>query len=443
MANLQVGAIQTGGMTMTAALTPEQRIAIYDRHRAGESLASIAEDLGIHYETARKWWRVGRHQGRRELGSRPRKRPGLLRDVPRAVVTRICALRREHPDSWGVPFLREKLLEDPELSAEERAKVPSLSTLYRFLREVEDRPPQRPLRNEIPAVPLISQVQYPHQLWQMDLKEKCRVKGLKYQITVANVRDVYSSVTVVADVFQLQRHNATLSGGDVQAACRHAFARFGLPEILRTDQGSCFVGNMPQYGFPSHFTLWLVGLGIVHETIGQGQVTQNGCVERLNRTFNSLVLRDGPFRDLQELQALADATVEFLNTRYPSRAGSCEGNPPLTAHPQAARPRRRYRRDREDKPFSIKRVYKYLASFVWQRRTDVVGKTSLGRTRYNLGRKHARTLFDVTFDPTDQHFEFQTPDRRIIIRRPAGEITADDILNLKPSAQQPLRDHDN
>lgn len=427
---------------MAAALTPEQRFAIYDRHRYGESLASIAQDLGVHYETARKWWRVGRLQGRRQLADRPRQHPGQLRRVPPAVVERIRTLRKQHRDSWGAPYLRQQLLRDPELTPALRAQVPSLSTLYRYLRTLEDREPRPPLHNETPSVALIAQTEYSHQLWQMDLKEKCRVAGLPNQVSVANVRDVYSSLTVGAEVFQLTRRNATLSGGDMQAACRQCFARFGLPEILRTDQGSCFVGTMPQSGFPSHFTLWLVGLGIAHETIEKGQVTQNGCVERFNRTFNHLVLRDGPFASLDELQHLADETRDFLNTRYPSRAGSCQGRPPLAAHPRAAHPRRRFHLDREAQLFERRRVDQYLARFRWQRRADQVGKVSLGARSYNLGREHKRRVFDVTFDPSDRHFVFQTPDEQFTLRQPARGLEPSDILNLTTTAIRPLRCHD-
>ena len=432
MANLQVGAIETGGISMRAALTPEERIAIYDRHRAGESLASIAGELGIHYETARKWWRIGRRCGRDHLAERPRKRPGLLRDVPQAVVDRIVFLREEHRDSWGIPYLREQLLRDPELSAKQRRQVPSLSTLYRFLRRIEDRTPRTPLVDEVPSEPLLAQAKYPHHLWQIDLKEKCRVEGLSYQVTVLNARDVYSSVTVGAEIFELKRRNATLSGHDVQHASRACFARFGLPDIVRTDKGTCFAAQIMQNGFPSHFTLWLVGLGIRHDTIDRGQVTQNGCVERFNRTYSNLVLRDGPFKDLDELRQLSAATVRFLNESYPSRAGSCEGRSPLQAHPNAAEPRRPYTPDDEAPLFDLSRVDQYLARFRWQRRSDCLGKVSVGNRDYYLGRKHSRRVFDVTFDPTDRHFVFQTPDRTVSLRHRAIGFDAQDLLHIKP-----------
>lgn len=417
---------------MPPALTPEQRLAIVDRHEAGETLASIANDMGVHYETVRKWWRVSRREGRQGVGNRPRKNPGKLRKTPPEIVELIVRLREEHPN-WGVPYLRQQVLADESLSEEVRAQVPCLSTFYRYLRFVEDRLPRPALRQQTPEAALVKQAKEPHRLWQMDLKEKCTVRGLPRKVSVANVRDVYSSVTVGAIAFELKRAG-TLTGAQMQQALRRCFASWGLPDILRTDKGSCFIANFPQTGCPSMFTLWLVGLGIKHETISHGQVTQNGCVERFNRTFNNLVLRDGPFQRLQELQDLSDNVVDFLNTTYPSQAGICSGKPPLQAHPGARKPRRRYTPAREEKLFDLKRVDRYLAQFVWQRRADKVGKVSLAGQDYYLGRDHSGLVFDVRFDRKDRHLVFTTPDGTVALRRPAVGLEACDILSIGPQA---------
>jgi len=141
-----------------------------------------------------------------------------------------------------------------------------------------------------------------------------------------------------------------------RAACRRCFSDWGLPSILRTDKGTCFLATWPQTGFPSQFTLWLVGLGVAHETITKGQVTQNGCVERFNRTYSNLVLRDGPFADLEELEQVSAVTVNFLNHTYPSRAGICASQAPLLAHPHAAAPHLPYRKEQEKSLFSLERI---------------------------------------------------------------------------------------
>jgi len=423
---------------MAKALAPEQRLAIYDRHLAGEPLGDIARDLGVHYETARKWWREGRIKGRAHLGQRPRKRIGLLRKVAPEAIALIQRLRKRHP-SWGLPYLRAQVLAHPDLTDEQRATVPSTSTFYRYIHDLEGTPPRVSLRNRAPSQRLVKQAQYPHHLWQMDLKEKCKVAGLRSQITVATVRDIYSSVTVGASIFELKRPNATLSCADMRAACRACFSDWGLPDILRTDKGTCFIGNMHQHGFPSVFTLWLVGLGVAHETIEKGKVTQNGCVERFNRTYNDLVLRDGPFANTAELEQVSQTTVEFLNNKYPSNAGSCDRQAPLEAHPEAATPRRGYETTAEEKLFSLERVDAYLSKFRWQRRADSVGKLSIANCDYYVGRQHKGCVFDIRFDPKDRCFVLKTPDGTVTLRQPALGLEADDIRNTKRTAPEPVR----
>jgi len=423
---------------MAVALPVETRLSIYDRHVAGEPLQAIAEELGIHYETARKWWRIGRDQGREALVARPRKPIGKLRAVDPEVIRMLRQLRKAHPQ-WGVPYLRQKLLVHPDLTQQQRAQVPSQATLYRYIHTVEDRPFKHKTRQHVPTTPLIQQTTHPHHLWQIDLKEKCKVKGLDSRFTVVNMRDVYSSVTIAAQIYELTRTTPAVTMADVQQACRAAFTQWGLPDRIRTDNGACFVGTMRQTGFPSYLSLWLIGLGIQHETIDKGKVTQNGCIERFNRTYSNLVLRDGPFDSVEQLRTLSRTTIDFLNTTYPSQAGICQGQPPLTAHPQADQPKRPYDPDKEKKLFSINRVHDYLARFRWQRRADGVGKVSMGRADYYLGRAHAKLIFDVTFDPKNRTFVFSTPDNKATITRPAIGLDTKHTIDIRSSQAKRLR----
>jgi len=359
--------------------------------------------------------------------------------VPERVCRRLDVLRRGHP-GWGIPYLRQQLLSDAFLTPEERARVPSLSAIYRYLHAVEDNPfPKKRGSGQIPTTPLVEQALYCHHLWQMDLKEKCKVRGLPHRVTAANVRDVHSSVTIASEIFELSRSDSGLTGADMQRVCRTCFSEWGLPDVLRTDNGSCFVGTMPQTGFPSYFVLWLRGLGVKHETIPKGKVTQNGCVERYNRTYGSLVLQDGPYENAEELRAVSKLTVDFLNRCYPSRAGTCRGKPPLHAHPEAKKPRRRYTLRRERKLFSLARVDEYLSQFKWSRRADANGRVTLGQNGYHLGRQHRRRVFDVIFDRSDRHFVFRAPDGQVELRRPAVGLDADHILNARASHQRRVR----
>ena len=433
------------GRTMGNALSAEARLDIYERHGAGEKLTDIARSMGIHYETARKWWRVGRGQGREGLVHRRRRPPRqVLHGVPDRVRERLAALRGKNP-AWGVPYLRQQLLESKELTADERKHVPSVAAIYRYLHQVEQNPLGRTkLAQDTPSPPLVDQAEHPHHLWQMDLKEKCAVSGLPHRVTVVTARDVYSSVTVASEVVALRRYASTLSGATVQAMCRKCFARWGLPDILRTDNGSCFVGTMPQTGFPSYLTLWLTGLGVRHETIDKGQVTQNGCVERYSRTYSNLALRNGPYADVEELQRVSDLTVEFLNTKYPSRAGRCGCRPPLEAYPEALTPRRAYREEAAELgQFSLGLVDTYLAQFRWRRTADPRGQIALGGARYWMGKEHAHEVFEIVFDPQDRSFVFTRVDNTAQVRLPAKGLEAADIIGHRTRRRRQTRSAEN
>ena len=208
---------------MPAGLPVETRIEIYDRHMRGQTLHSIAQEVGIHYETARKWWRVGRDQGREALVARPRKPIGTLRGVPAEVMQLLNKLRSRHRQ-WGIPYLRQQLLHHADLTPEQRAKVPSLSTLYRYVHAVEEQPFKHKTKQDVPVTPLVEQTTHPHHLWQVDLKEKYKVEGLPNPVTVLNTRDVYSSVTIGSEIFELTRSSSKVSLADAQAACRRTFA---------------------------------------------------------------------------------------------------------------------------------------------------------------------------------------------------------------------------
>jgi transposase len=61
-------------------LTSAEREEIYLRKKKGENLQTIAAELKISYECARKWWRRGKQAGLSGLLLRKRGRPvqGLL-----------------------------------------------------------------------------------------------------------------------------------------------------------------------------------------------------------------------------------------------------------------------------------------------------------------------------------------------------------------------------
>jgi hypothetical protein len=64
---------------------------------------------------------------------------------------------------------------------------------------------------------------------------------------------------------------------------RQVFAEFGLPDAIRTDNGSPFASRAP--GGLSELSVWWAKLGIKHERIEPGKPQQNGRHERMHLTL--------------------------------------------------------------------------------------------------------------------------------------------------------------
>src|ERR1700738_2676221 len=73
-------------------------------------------------------------------------------------------------------------------------------------------------------------------------------------------------------------------GEHAWAVFEAAFREFGLPEAIRTDNGSPFASRAPG-GLSQLSMLWL-RLGIRHERIEPGCPQQNGRHERMHQTLN-------------------------------------------------------------------------------------------------------------------------------------------------------------
>ena len=69
----------------------------------------------------------------------------------------------------------------------------------------------------------------------------------------------------------------------IQSVFVGAFHEYGLPEAIRTDNGSPFASTT--VGGLSRLSIWWTKLGIIPERIAKGKPQQNGRHERMHRTL--------------------------------------------------------------------------------------------------------------------------------------------------------------
>jgi hypothetical protein len=83
-------------------LSAYEKKRIYAGKLAGRTLASLAEEVGCSWESARKWWRVGRKQGEGGLEAErvARGAVGALSQYPPELASEAVRLKQLHP-GWG------------------------------------------------------------------------------------------------------------------------------------------------------------------------------------------------------------------------------------------------------------------------------------------------------------------------------------------------------
>lgn len=344
---------------MRKPLTEAEKQHLYKRKQAGDTLHEIATTLGCAYETARKWWRALRAY-RDGTQPQPCGRPakGVLSTYPQDIRETAVALKQAHPH-WGPDKVRVELQAQLGLSS---ADVPSASRLAVLFREACPEAVKQYRKRQYPEQ-APSTARSPHDQWQLDSKEKVAV-GSDDVATVLTARDQYSAlmVTTRAYVTTTEKGWRKLTLHEVQESLRHAFQQWGLPRTIQTDREVVYIGAPERY-FPSLFTLWLVGLGIAHELSRTRRPTDQAAIERTHRTLGDWVWNDVTFTTIADLQVVLDTTRESYNAAYPARTAHCDGQPPLSAHPQAAHSGRPFQAGAEWELFVSTDIIMVLSAF--------------------------------------------------------------------------------
>ena len=117
-------------------------------------------------------------------------------------------------------------------------------------------------------------------------------------------------------------------------AFRTCFAEFGLPRVIRTDNGVPFAQPCALGGL-SPLAVWWIRLGIRPERIAKGVPQQNGAHERMHRTLKADATRPAS-ASLAAQQARFDAWRQTFNERRPHEA--LASTPPAQHYHPSPRP---------------------------------------------------------------------------------------------------------
>ncbi|HED1423132.1 TPA: transposase [Kluyvera georgiana] len=285
---------------------PMQRLDFIRASHAGTmSFSALCRLFGISRKTGYKW--LGRFDPSEPATLFDRSRAPLShsRTVPPDIAAHLMALRQKHPD-WGPKKLRMWLL-----NHQADFPVPAASTIGDILKR-QGMVPDRKRKHRTPGnrQPLTT-IQDINQVWSADFKGKFRLLSREY-CHPFTLTDNHSRYLLSC------RGNHHENTAFARQCLTDAFLEYGLPDVLRTDNGQPFAG-VGVAGL-SRLSVWLIKLGIRPERIRKGHPEENGRHERMHRSLKSALKHGNIFRTLEEQQAWFSHYREEFNQERPHEA---------------------------------------------------------------------------------------------------------------------------
>jgi len=295
---------------------------IRDARQRVATFTDLCRLYGITRTTGYKWLHRAEQSGLdylQELSRRPHSCPHA---TPPELTARFLEARRHHP-SWG-PRKLLKLLRRSARRWGQEPRWPARSTVAELLRRNGLTAPRR--RRQYPGHPgrPLTPMTAPNVIWTADYKGQFKLGSAQYCYPLT-VQDGFSRYLLACRGLR----------GTTSAECRPVFTRlfqeYGLPEILRTDNGVPFATGA--LGRLSQLSVWWIRLGIYPELIEPAHPEQNGRHERMHRTLKRATARPpaptalsqqrrfDAFREeynqIRPHEALGDETPAAIYTRSP------------------------------------------------------------------------------------------------------------------------------
>jgi transposase InsO family protein len=283
----------------------DQRMRMIVDHDSDEyTIAELSRIYGVSRRTVYKW--LGRYEaagaeGLRDQSRAPRHHPHA---VPADVEEAVVAFRTRHP-SFGPKKVLARLRKDHPETA-----WPACSTIAEILRRRGLVSDGRRRRRTPPYTEPFAHCDGPNAVWCLD--------HMGWFLTGDGSKCEPLTLTDAFSRYLFRCQSVPDKGRKVtQAILTAVFREYGLPDAVRSDNGSPFASR--GIGGFSRLSVWLVQLGITPERIEPGQPQQNGRHERMHRTVQEATARP-PRRTLRSQQGAFDAYRQEYNHERPHEA---------------------------------------------------------------------------------------------------------------------------
>lgn len=271
-----------------------------------ESISELCEEFGVSRKTGHKWlkrFKQGGSEGLRDQHRRPRC---FKDELPKEILCEVIRIRNWRP-LWGGRKIRQYLDANADFE-----RLPHSRTIDRYLKRCGYAKPRKADRGRGAYCPerLVEPAE-PNDVWTADFKGWWSTQDGN-RCEPLTVRDKLSRF-----VLNLSAHPGT-SFEATKDRFSVIFEEFGLPYVMRFDNGSPFACISALHRL-TRFAVWLMKHGVIPNRMDPASPHQNGAHERFHVDIKR-ELQNSPAANLAEEQKRFDVWRWDFNCVRPHEA---------------------------------------------------------------------------------------------------------------------------
>ncbi|MDP9201060.1 MAG: helix-turn-helix domain-containing protein [Gemmatimonadota bacterium] len=292
-----------------------------------ERIVEICDRFGISEKTGQKWLKRFRERDLLGLEDQSRARLTHPHRITPEVAGRIIALRRKYP-LYGPAMLRDWLrLHEP---GEHWPAASSIGELLKRANLIRSKRRRHQSAERAALDGSRTRALEPNMVWTADFKGQFRLRKGKgvycYPLTVLDLHTHYLLGCTALE---------TTSVAPARKVFVRLFREYGLPMVLRTDNGVPFA-QPNALGRLGSLAFWWVRLGIRPEHITLARPSENGAHERFHKTLKAAATRPAS-ESFPAQQRRFDHFKTEYNTERPHQS-LAEHSPPGHLYTPSPRP---------------------------------------------------------------------------------------------------------
>lgn len=247
----------------------EKEKFINEMLKAEKPFKHLCNEFGISEKTGYKWKNRFYADGKAGLQEQSRATKTHSNALEEDAIIEIIKFKEAHP-YWGAKKIRE--LYSRKYPEKER---PSLSSVNRILDKCGMVKKRRikPATTETKRLRQYIKAEEPNDVWAIDFKGWWKSSGELCE--PFTVRDIVSKKILCVRLMESKSSEA------VRAVMTELFKEYGLPKVIRSDNGTPFSSPNGLLSLTS-LSAWWITLGITPDRTDKGTPGQNGSLERMH-----------------------------------------------------------------------------------------------------------------------------------------------------------------